>query len=121
MGLWLVPFRGIPDTPDTEDSFELDLLYLDQAGRVIDAVESFPVFRVNSSSPATASVLALPAHSISSTETVPGDVLTVCAVEEMASFLERNTSGGVAANDGRGAVPEPICSGREPLRSPLPR
>ena len=45
-GLWLTPFRGIPET---ELRVPLDLIYLDRDCRVIDMVESFPAFRVTPS------------------------------------------------------------------------
>jgi hypothetical protein len=85
-GLWLEPFRGIPET---HLHFPLDLVYLDEACRVIDVVESFPSFRVSPSSPPAASVLALPTHSIYSSQTQPGDQLVLCVAEEMKSRLER--------------------------------
>jgi hypothetical protein len=85
-GIWIVPSRGIPDTVV---NVQLDLLYLDENCRVIEAVEFFPTFRVSPSSPPAASVLALPTHSIHSSETQPGDQLMVCTAEEMISRLER--------------------------------
>jgi hypothetical protein len=41
-GLWMAPFRGIPET---KISAPLDLVYLDEDCRVIEVVESFPTFR----------------------------------------------------------------------------
>jgi len=87
-GLWIVPFRGIPTTGL---SAPLDLIYLDEDCRVIDLVESFPTFRVSSSSPHAASVLALPVHSIYSSQTQTGDLLVLCIAEEMERRLERIT------------------------------
>jgi hypothetical protein len=85
-GLWMVPFRGIPDTGI---SVPFDLIYLDEDCRVIDIVESFPTFRVSPSSPRAASVLALPTHSIYSSQTQTGDQLVLCVAEEMKRRLER--------------------------------
>ena len=85
-GLWMVPFRGIPDT---NMSVPLDLVYLDEDCRVIEVVESFPTFHVTPSSPPAASVLALPTHSIYSSQTQPGDQLVLCVAEEMQRRLER--------------------------------
>jgi len=79
-GLWMAPFRGIPDI---DVSVPLDLIYLDMDGRVIDLVESFPVCRVSPSTPPAASVLALPMHAIHSSQTKHGDQLIVCAAEDM--------------------------------------
>jgi Uncharacterized ACR, COG1430 len=88
-GLWIVPFRGIPSTGMPAP---LDLIYLDEDCRVIDLVESFPTFRISSSTPRAASVLVLPVHSIYSSQTQPGDQLVLCIAEEMERRLEKITS-----------------------------
>jgi len=85
-GLWMTPFRGIPETGMRAP---LDLVYLDEDCRVIDVVESFPTFRVTPSCPQAASVLALPTHSIYSSQTQPGDQLLLCEAEEMERRLEQ--------------------------------
>ena len=54
--------------------------------------ESFPTFQVSSSSPRPESVLALPAHSIYSSQTQSGDQLVLCVAEEMERQLERLTN-----------------------------
>jgi hypothetical protein len=95
-GLWLTPFRGIPDTGVL---FPLDLLYLDGNCRVVEAVESFPTFRVGPDKEEPASVLALPAHAIYSSQTQPGDQLVICPAEEMERRLEKFSNAG-----GSGAV-----------------
>jgi hypothetical protein len=84
-GLWIQPFRGIPEGGMR---VPVDLIYLDEECRVIDVVESFPTFRVTPSSPHAASVLALPTHSIYSSQTQPGDQLVLGAAEEMEKRLE---------------------------------
>jgi hypothetical protein len=96
-GLWMDPFRGIPET---SMRVPLDLIYLDEESRVIEVVESFPTFHVTLMSPQAASVLALPTHSIYSSQTQPGDQLVLCVAEEMQNNLERYSgsssgSGGV--------------------------
>jgi len=109
-GLWLAPFRGLPEWGIR---VPLDLLYLDQDGRVIDVVESYPVFRASASTPQPTSVLALPTHSIYSSQTQVGDQLVLCAAEEMQQRLER-TSGPSATSSaapGPAAVPGPIPIG----------
>jgi hypothetical protein len=88
-GLWMLPFRGIPDSGVL---FPLDLIYLDDDCRVVDQVESFPTFRVSPFSPRAASVLALPAHTIYSSQTQPGDQLVICVAGEMERRLERLSS-----------------------------
>jgi len=95
-GLWMTPFRGIPEK---NMRVPLDLVYLDEEFRVIEVVESFPTFRVSPSSPPAASVLALPTHSIYSSQTQPGDQLVLCVAEEMQRRLERFTGVGEAALD----------------------
>ncbi len=88
-GLWMAPFRGIPET---DMGAPLDLIYLDEECRVIVVVESYPTFRVSPSSPIPASVLALPIHSIYLSQTQTGDQLVLCMAEEMESRLERISS-----------------------------
>jgi hypothetical protein len=100
-GLWLSPFRGLPEWGIR---VPLDLLYLDQDGRVLDVVESYPVFRAGVSTPQPASVLALPTHSIYSSQTQAGDQLVLCAAEEMQQRLERFTGVGSAANSAQGSA-----------------
>jgi hypothetical protein len=115
-GLWLSPFRGLPEWGIR---VPLDLLYLDQDCRVIDVVESYPVFRANAATAQPVSVLALPTHSIYSSQTQSGDQLVLCVAEEMQQRLERFTGaashsaqGAAAASgsgSGSGPVPVPIA------------
>lgn len=106
-GLWMKPFRGIPAVSMPAP---LDLIYLDDHCRVIDMVESFPTFQVNTSSPQPKSVLALPAHSIYSSQTQSGDQLVLCVAEEMEQQLERLTSVRVEEE------PKPVIAGAALLR-----
>ena len=95
-GLWINPFRGMPET---DMRAPLDLIYLDDNCRVIEVVESFPTFRVSPSSPRASSVVALPIHSIYSSQTQAGDQLVLCLAEEMQGLLERYSSAsGVAGS-----------------------
>jgi hypothetical protein len=110
-GLWLTPFRGIPDT---DMLAPLDLIYLDEDCRAIEVVESYPTFRVSPSSPRAASVLALPIHSIYSSQTQPGDQLVLCVAEEMQGRLERLSSASGSAGKVQSAVllrGKPLWSG----------
>jgi hypothetical protein len=116
-GLWLSPFRGLPEWGIR---VPLDLLYLDKDGRVIDVVESYPVFRANAATPQPASVLALPTHSIYSSQTQLGDQMVLCAAGDMQQRLERITS--VADTDNaaqvpNGAVSTPAKSGKRAAAS----
>lgn len=86
--LWLVPFRGISPT---SVRMPLDLVYLDRECVVIEAVESFPIFRISGSSRPAASVLVLPPQSIASTGTRPGDQLIFRPPAEMKLVLEQLT------------------------------
>jgi uncharacterized membrane protein (UPF0127 family) len=114
-GVWMRPFRGIPAAAIPAP---LDLIYLDEDCRVIDTVESFPTFQVSSSSPRPESVLALPAHSIYSSQTQPGDQLVLCVAEEMGRQLQRlshpRSEAGAATTTIAGAVllrEKPLWSG----------
>jgi uncharacterized membrane protein (UPF0127 family) len=93
-GLWMTPFRGISESGMRAP---LDLIYLDEDCRVIEVVESFPTFRVTPSSPQPASVLALPTHSIYSSQTQPGDQLLLCEAEEMERRLAQGSGSNSAA------------------------
>jgi hypothetical protein len=84
--LWLVPFRGISPT---SVRMPLDLVYLDPECVVIEAVESFPIFRASTSSRPAASVLVLPPQSIASTGTRAGDQLIFRPPNEMKLVLEQ--------------------------------
>ncbi len=109
-GLWLSPFRGIPDT---DVRVPIDLVYLDEDCRVIEVVESFPTFRVTPSTPRAASVLALPTHSIYSSQTQPGDQLVLCVAEEMEQRLAQSagTSGAAVVQSAVLLREKPLWSG----------
>lgn len=87
-GLWMAPFRGVRALGML---VPLDLIFLDQDCRVIETIVSFSTFRASPSSEPAASVLALPPHSISSSQTELGDELVLCVAEEMEQRLERLT------------------------------
>jgi hypothetical protein len=110
-GLWMTPSRGIPNTGMRT---LLDLIYLDEDCRVIEVVESFPTFHVSPSSPHPSSILALPIHSIYSSQTQSGDQLVLCVAEEMQGRLERITSASAVAGGVQSAVllrGKPLWSG----------
>jgi len=80
---------------------------------VIEAVESFPTFLAATVSRA-ASVLVLPAHSIYSSQTQPGDQLILCVAEEMEARLEQLANSIDDAGVLQGAVvlrEQPLWSG----------
>ena len=108
-GLWMVPFKGIPAT---EVPVPLDLIYMDEGCRVIEAVEFYPTFRVSPSSPPAASVLALPVHSVFASHTQPGDEVGFGRVEEVVHELALLFGTNAAAS----AVQESLVVREEPLR-----
>lgn len=85
-GLWMVPYRG--NLPARGHS-PVDLLYLDSDYRVIQEVESFLPSSIESLKDDAASALVLPAHTIYSSQTQPGDQMVICIAEEMERRLER--------------------------------
>lgn len=109
-GLWMVPFRGVRAA---DAKVPIDLIYLDADCRVIEAIEFFPTFRVSSSSPLAASVLALPAHSIFSSHTQPGDQLIFEYAEEIderLKFLSDSRGSSSAVQEAPEAREEPLVS-----------
>ena len=93
-GLWLTPFRGVPATKGLTP---VDLIYLDDDNRVIQAIESFPNHAIEPTRDQPASALVLAAHTIFSTQTQPGDMLLICVANEMEERLAR-LSNKVAIN-----------------------
>jgi len=85
-GLWMVPYRG--NLPARGHS-PVDLLYLDGEYRVIQEVESFLPSALEPLKDSAASALVLPAHTIYSSQTQPGDQMVICIAEEMERRLER--------------------------------
>lgn len=79
-GCWISPARGM----HTLGVFSSrDLVYLDEAHKVVDVVEDLPIFRMAPARSAASSVLALPRRTIASSQTQPGNQLVICAAEEM--------------------------------------
>ncbi len=108
IAFWINPFRGIAAT---SVSVPIDLIYLDRNFVVLDTFESFPIFQVGDSSVPAASVLALPAETIGSTETRPGDRLVICPPEELrrrlfeAAEAKADPASGQAGLVGTGVAP----------------
>ena len=88
-GVWVMPYRGIPPARGLSP---IDLVYLDSDYRVIQEVESFPTSTVEPLKEEAASALVLPAHTIYSSQTQPGDQLVICVAGEMERRLERLSS-----------------------------
>jgi hypothetical protein len=104
VGLWLLPFRGISPT---SVRLPIDLLYLDREYVVIEAVESFPLFRVSSNCRPAASVLVLPAQSIASTGTRSGDQLIFRPPAEMKLVIEQLSKTKTEAPQSRPSAQSP--------------
>lgn len=79
-GCWISEPKGLK----TLDPFaRRDLIYLDEANRVIDVLESFPRFRIAPARTAAASLLVLPLRTVYASQTQPGNQLLICVAEEM--------------------------------------
>jgi uncharacterized membrane protein (UPF0127 family) len=81
-GLWVVLSSGF-HLSNLGVPVPLDLVYLDPSYRVVHVVESFHKFLMAPPRIDAASVLALPAHTIYSSQTQPGDQLAICVAEDM--------------------------------------
>jgi uncharacterized membrane protein (UPF0127 family) len=73
-GLWIVPSHGVHTIGMM---FSIDLVFLDQARRVVHIEEYVRPFRISKVSLKTSSVLELPPHTIFRTGTQVGDDLEV--------------------------------------------
>jgi hypothetical protein len=110
-GLWLTPFK---DISPTSVRVPVDLVYLNKDCTVLDTVESFPIARASALGPIAASALVLPADTIRSTETQPGDQLLLCSPGEMKQRLWRLANSSVGRERECGAAlieDEPLLSG----------
>jgi len=87
-GLWLSPFRGMPATKGLTP---VDVIYLDEDNRVIQAIESFPNYAIETAREQPASALILASHTIFSSQTQPGDTLLICYADEMEDRLGSST------------------------------
>jgi uncharacterized membrane protein (UPF0127 family) len=92
-GIWVVPSNGVHTLGVL---FRLDLIYLDESQKVIEAIEYFPRFRIAPLRIRAASVLELPQHTIYSSQTQKGDRLLICTPEEMEVRLLAMTSSYVS-------------------------
>lgn len=73
-----------------------DLVLLDQNHRVVEVIESWPKMRVLRLREDAASMLALPVHTIYSSQTQAGHQLLICVPEEMQEKLRSIGSGAPA-------------------------
>jgi uncharacterized membrane protein (UPF0127 family) len=96
-GLW-VPSSGVHTWVV---SFPLDLIYLDEKYRVVFVREHGPRFCVGPLRLQAASVLALPTHTIYSSQTQAGDQLVICTADEIEKRLTQGVS-SVSSEKGGG-------------------
>jgi len=83
---WMAPVR---ESPSAGERATFDLVYLDKNCRVVEVVEFLSAPPPAPTSPEAASVLALPACSVQSSQTQLGDQLMLCAAEEVLWRLKR--------------------------------
>jgi hypothetical protein len=106
-GLWIAPFRGLPAA---SGGMQFDLVYLDANCRVIDLVESFPLFQLSASTQPAASVLVLPSKAIFSSDTRHGDNLVICNPDDLRKLLGLAGGGGSRIH----AVANPVQNSDRP-------
>jgi hypothetical protein len=82
--IWIVPIRTLNATGFRAP---VDLLYLDENGLVLEAVQSFPISRVSMPTARAASILALPAHTVLSTGIDEQDRLLISDPDAMQRYL----------------------------------
>ena len=116
-GLWMVPYRGIPSARGLSP---IDLVYLDKDYRVIQEVESFPTSTGELPKDEAASALVLPAHTIYSSQTQPGDQLMICIADEMERRLERLSSSFASTPDAPADTPSLEDEPGSSIPSPTP-
>lgn len=101
-GLWMIPYRGV--LPAHGHS-PIDLVYLDSNYRVIQEIESFLASSAEPLKDEAASALVLPAHTIYSSQTQPGDQMVICIADEMERRLERLSGSIASLSNSQGVVP----------------
>lgn len=85
-GLWVVPSHGVHTIGLV---VPIDLVYLDTHDRVIHLVEHLRPFRIAPIRLKSSSVLALPPHTIYSSQTHIGDQLLICPPEDIEAYLNK--------------------------------
>ena len=78
-GMWLTPLRRVPIVPRISP---FDLVYLDQDRRVLHGVEVLPSACFSPFDGPADSALLLPIHTLSSSQTHPGDQFVIYEAEE---------------------------------------
>ncbi len=100
-GLWIVPSRGVHTFGML---FPVDLVYLDEANRVIHLVEHLGPFRISPIRSGCASVLELRTRTIYSSHTRIGDQLVICQPREIHLWLGGTTQHSGCTEDAMSSV-----------------
>ncbi len=95
-GIWLMPSQGIHTIGML---FPIDVIYLDEANRVIHLIENLGPFRISPLRMRCVSILELPLRAIFSSNTRIGDELLICEPDEVKAFCT-------------GVRMEPVVTGR---------
>jgi uncharacterized membrane protein (UPF0127 family) len=82
-GLWTVPSHGIHTIFML---FPIDVLYLDADNRVVHLIENLGTFRISPIRRDSNSVLQLRTRTIFSSGTQVGDLLVICAPDEIEKY-----------------------------------
>lgn len=78
-GLWLKPYRGIPDVPGLHP---FDLILLSDEAQVLDMAAPYPAVKLGDLETPAASALVLPLRTIHSSLTCVGDQLVISEADE---------------------------------------
>lgn len=116
-GAWIIPYRGA--LPIRTHS-PVDLVYLDSNYRVIQEIESFLTSSAETMQDAAASALILPAHTIYSSQTQPGDQMVICVADEMERRLERLSGSLAPLSSSQSVAPPKEKQSRNGASAPTP-
>ena len=103
-GVWLTPSIGVHTIGML---FPIDVIYLDEAQRVVHLVEHLGPLRISPIRTRCSSILELRTRTIYSSNTRIGDTLLICSPEEMQIRLEDPA----ARFAGSGRLRGRVCSG----------
>jgi hypothetical protein len=103
-GLWVVPCRGVHTIGVP---FQIDVVYLDEARRVIHVVENLAPFRIAPLRRRGSSVLELPPRSAFWSQTQVGDQFLICSPEQLAEYWNSQPARSVVTSR---PVPEELVS-----------
>lgn len=87
-GLWLRPYRGIPDFPDIHP---FDLILLSDEDEVVEVAAPFPAVKPTDLETPAASALLLPLRTINSSKTDVGDQLEISEADGRDATITKRT------------------------------